>query len=90
MFPAVHSVELPAVHAHVFAVRQAPPAWTPGGSGFRVKLGMTWVWGWVVVYRLFRLVWIPGQARNDVVGPALICGPFSIHELRLLHISHGS
>jgi len=36
----------------VFAVRQAPPAWTPGGG------------------------WIPGQARNDVVGPALICGPF--------------
>jgi len=34
-------------------------------SGFRVKPGMTWIWGWAVVYGLFRLVWIPGQARND-------------------------
>ena len=35
--------------------------------GFRVKPGMTWVWGWVVVYRLFCPDWIPGRARNDVV-----------------------
>ena len=27
---------------------------------------MTWVWDGVVVYRLFRPVWIPGQAKNDV------------------------
>jgi len=53
MFPAVHSVELPAVHAHVFAVRQAPPAWTPGGSGFLVKPGMTRGFGagwWFIGY----------------------------------------
>ena len=24
---------------------------------------MPWVWGWVVVYRLFRLVWIPVKPR---------------------------
>ena len=27
---------------------------------------MTWVWDGVAVYGLFRQVWIPGQARNDV------------------------
>ena len=34
-------------------------------DGFRVKPGMTWVWGWVGVYGLFSPDWIPGRARND-------------------------
>ena len=91
IFPAVHSVEPPAVHAH--CVRCTPGStsmdargvWIPGQAR-----NDAWVWGWMVVYRLFRPDWISGQARNDVVGPRLYVGHFSIHELRPLHISLGS